>query len=144
MCGCGKEEVAPAPVKKAEKKAEKEAEEPANEECNPGKTQTGPGCDMDGIIATVRAITGPAGKVQECYRSHFKKPREGKVAVRFSLTPEGMGEAFQVIRDDLGKPAFASCLTAALGTLSYPPPGDVPCQVVYPFTFYPEAVHEPR
>ena len=99
---------------------------------------------MDGIIATVRGITGQAGPIQACYRSHFKRPQEGKVAVRFSLTPDGKGEAFQVIRDDLGKPAFAACLTEALAALSYPPPGDVPCQVVYPFTFYPEAVHAPR
>ena len=146
LTACGKEKEAPAPPVKQAAPAEPAEKESSGtgtgtgtgEECNPGEKQTGGGCDMDGIIATVRGITGVGGPVQECYVRHVSPPRQGKLVLKFSLTPEGRAEAFQTAGDEFKSPRFVSCLAEALAGLSYPPPGDVPCQVVYPFSFYPE------
>ncbi len=106
--------------------------------CREATKQTGAGCDMEGIRAAVRAKLGPGGPVQACYLKHMEQPRQGKVVVGFSLLPDGKPTGFQVVRDDLGSAPMAECLVAALESVGYPAPGDVPCQVVYPFSFYPE------
>jgi len=94
---------------------------------------------MEGIRAVVRPKLGPEGPVQGCYRKYLAaKPGEGKVLVRFSLTPEGRATGLQVARDDLGSKEMAECLLQVLADITFPAPGDVPCQVVYPFAFFPK------
>jgi hypothetical protein len=93
---------------------------------------------MEGIRAAVRSHLGPGGPVQQCYRKHlWADPKEGKVLVRFSLTPDGRSEGLQAVQDDLDSPEMVECLFQVLGGVRFPAPGDVPCQVVYPFSFFP-------
>jgi hypothetical protein len=96
---------------------------------------------MDAILKAVASLKTRQGKAPACYRSHVNPPREGKVVVRFSLTPHGKAERFEVTRDDFGNAGLTSCLVQALAAVTYPAPGDVPCQVVHPFTFVPESPH---
>ncbi|MBM4354874.1 MAG: AgmX/PglI C-terminal domain-containing protein [Deltaproteobacteria bacterium] len=94
---------------------------------------------MEGIRAAVRAELGPGGQVQRCYRKYLAaQPREGKVLVRFSLTPEGRATGFQVVQDELGSKDMSGCLLEVLAGVEFPAPGEVPCQVVYPFSFFPK------
>lgn len=112
-------------------------------QCLNTRKQTGKGCDMEGIVAAVRSARAPGGPVQGCYLQHVRPPREGKVQLKFALLPDGSAHGFQTARDDFGSPALVGCLAGVLQSLSYPAPGDVPCQVVYPFTFVPEVKRGP-
>lgn len=106
--------------------------------CLPGDEQRGPGCDMDGIIAAIRPLRQPGDRIPACYINNVRPPRQGKMLVRFSLTPDGRATGWQWTKDEFALPALQACLQEALASVTYPAPGDKPCQVVYPFTFIPE------
>ncbi len=140
--------VAPAPSAKLEKPepavdvAAADVREtvaiPKEPSCNPGRRQQGKGCDMAGIMAAIRPLRQPGAPIPACYIAHVRPPRNGKLLVRFSLDPDGRAGGWQWTQDDFALPALEQCLQEALAAVTYPPPGDKPCQVVYPFTFIPE------
>lgn len=105
------------------------------QECLPGGKQTGQGCDMEGIRAEVRKLLGKGGPVQGCYYRWVTPPRPGRLVVKFWLSPDGRAHDLAVTTNELASDGLAACVVAALKTIPYPPPGDVPCQVVYPFVF---------
>jgi hypothetical protein len=115
---------------------------PAQPTCLPAKEQTGPGCDMAGIMAAVRPLRAPGAAIPACYLAHVRPPVPGKLRLRFSLTPEGRGTGWQWNQDDFDNADLRTCLREALAGVAFPAPGDKPCQVVYPFTFIPEAPGE--
>jgi len=110
-------------------------------ECNAAAHQSGRGCDMNGIMEAVRPLRKPGAAVQLCYLKHVTPESRGRVLLRFYLTPEGLPTGFEVTKNDFASGSLAPCLIRALESISYPAPGDVPCQVVYPFSFVPEVKH---
>lgn len=111
--------------------------------CRPGARQTGAGCDMAGIVATIAPLRQPGGEIPRCYLEHVRPAISGKLQLRFALTPEGRGGQWQWPVDDFHNLPLRLCLQEALAALTFPPPGDKPCQVVYPFTFLPEVRRGP-
>ena len=110
----------------------------SREECIPGRAQTGPGCQMEGILAATAPLKRPGGAISRCLKDSFDAlPGPGSVRIKFSLTPAGQATGFQTVGDSYGRPELCRCLTRALGSVSYPVPGDVPCEVIYPFQFVP-------
>lgn len=97
--------------------------------------QTGPGCDMEGVMRAVRREAGPGRGIQACYLREVGKPAEGRLTMVFSLSPDGHAEKLVARQDDFAHTGLAGCVAGVLGRIQYPAPGDVPCQVVYPFTF---------
>lgn len=112
-------------------------------QCLPGKKQTGAGCDMAGIMAAIAPLRQARGAIPTCYVTHVKPPRQGKMQLRFSLTPDGRPAQWQWLKDEIDAPGLQACLQQALSSIRYPAPGDKPCQVVYPFTFIPEVRRGP-
>ena len=108
---------------------------PRATECNATPTQTGAGCDMEGIQATVRREISPDGGVGRCYRTHAPDRSTGRLLLRIVLAPDGRASAVDVLEDGLRNPNLASCLQQLLRALRYPAPGDVPCTALYPFNF---------
>jgi hypothetical protein len=136
------EAVAPEPVPLPEPAAPEFVPPPeAAKECLPGKKQSGTGCDMEGIMAAVRPLREAGGPVQACYLAHVRPPVAGKVLLQFHLAAAGRAEGFGAAKDDFSSPGLVECLGTALAGVSFPAPGDVPCKVVYPFTFVPGAPH---
>lgn len=115
------------------------AELPTSGGCVPGREQRGPGCDMEAIIAAIKPLRQPGAAIPRCYLDHVQPARPGKLKVRFRLEPAGRPADWQWTLDEFGLPALQACLQEALATAVFPAPGDKPCQVVYPFTFIPEA-----
>lgn len=149
VTGCAQDEPRPPPSSPAVTEPavtepaapEPAAPEQAAEKCLPGRKQTGAGCSMEGIMAAVRPLREAGGPVQTCYLTQVTAPRAGKVLLQFHLAPDGRARGFQAAQDDFSSPGLVQCLSTALSGVSFPAPGDVPCKVVYPFTFVPGAPH---
>lgn len=110
----------------------------APQDCIPTPRQTGQGCNYNGILSVLASAKAQDGSIPDCYRKHVARPREANLAVLVTLTPEGSVGQLNWQKDDLAIPAFTQCLERALVALRFPPPGDVPCQIVVPLTFVPE------
>jgi hypothetical protein len=94
---------------------------------------------MAGIRAAVQKELKASGKLAACYREHARladgTPAAGTLRLRFLLGTDGRAGRFDVLLDTLGRPGLTRCMQEALAAVQFPPPGDVPCEVVYPFTF---------
>ena len=136
--GIALEQPRPAPAGAEAPEGPRKLRKEDGTQCLDTQRQTGRGCDMEGIMAAVRPARKSGGAVQKCYRRYVRPPRKGKVQLKFALDPDGKAGGFEAPRDDFGSPALVDCLGDAMREISFPAPGDVPCQVVYPFTFVPE------
>lgn len=103
--------------------------------CNPTRVQTGAGCDQEGIQRLVKAELAPDRALAACYRNNEKGKREARIVMRIIPAPDGRTARVSVDSDSLGNAPLTGCMTDVLSGLEYPPPGDVPCTIIYPFNF---------
>jgi hypothetical protein len=134
---CAKEDVPTAVKIEAHKKTKPDIapQAPEVQECNAKKVQTGPGCDMEGTIQIVRKQLEPQGLLAGCYRDHESGKRAGKITIKLMLSPDGHGDKVTLVSDLIGNEALVQCMIEQLKGLQFPPPGDVPCTIIYPFNF---------
>lgn len=77
-------------------------------------------------------------QIRACYEDQLKKhPKlEGKVVVRFSISPSGAVSSAKVVESTASNAALETCIAKRVATWVFPKPGgEGPVVVTYPFTF---------
>jgi TonB family protein len=86
---------------------------------------------------TIRRIIGRhVAEVRNCYQQQLQAhpDLQGRVAIKFIISPTGAVQTAQVTESDLGSPAVGQCIAQAVQRWGFPAPeGGGLVVVTYPF-----------
>ena len=139
---------AQSPARKADREGEPPpAEKGASEESEFDSAETAslsPEEEERRVRVTASKISVVVSRQQvhlkRCYQNAAKsyspkEPLAGRILVSFRLMPDGSAQEVQVTKNTSGSPVLANCLTSLVKGWTFPSPGEVPLDFLWPFEF---------